>query len=115
MTESEARGILGTIFQNKQNLRDLIATAEGSIVSKILVDRPHASITLFAFDKGQSLSAHKVSHDAMIYVFEGTAAIDIEGEKCVLKKEDMIVMPANKAHAVRADEKLLALLIIFKD
>ena len=73
------------------------------------------SITLFAFDKGQSLSAHQVSHDAMIYVFQGTAAIDIEGEKYVLKKEDMIVMPANKAHAVRADEQLLALLIIFKD
>ena len=37
-------------------LSDFIEYADGAVVSKTLVNRPSCTLTLFAFDEGQSLS-----------------------------------------------------------
>ena len=58
----------------------LVQYAEGSIVSRTLVDKPVGTITLFAFDKGQRLSEHSAPYDAVVQVMDGTGEVIIAGK-----------------------------------
>jgi len=71
-------------------------------VSRILLKKETGSVTIFAFDAGQSLSEHTVPHDALVQVLEGRARITIAGEEHEVAKGETILMPAHQPHAVRA-------------
>jgi quercetin dioxygenase-like cupin family protein len=43
----------------------------GAVVSRILLKRGGGTMTLFAFDEGQSLSEHTAPFDAVAHVLEG--------------------------------------------
>ena len=96
------------------SLGSLIGYKEGSVVSRTLIDKPAGTLTLFAFDKGQGLSEHKTPFDAMVYIIDGQATIMISGKDYQLTKGDMIVMPANEPHAVRATGNFKMLLVMIK-
>ena len=72
------------------------------------------TITLFAFDKDQSLSEHTAPFDALIQVFDGEVDVVISGNKYHLTTGEMILMPANVPHAVKATEKFKMMLIMIK-
>ena len=96
------------------SLAGLIGYQEGSVVSRTLIDKPAGTLTLFAFDIGQGLSEHKAPFDAMVYIIDGQATITISGKDHQLANGDMIVMPANEPHAVRATSKFKMLLVMIK-
>jgi quercetin dioxygenase-like cupin family protein len=75
---------------------------KGSVVSRILIRRDKGNVTLFAFDEGQELSEHTAPFDAFVHVLEGRAEIRIAGQPFILSPGDVILMPANQPHAVRA-------------
>jgi quercetin dioxygenase-like cupin family protein len=75
---------------------------KGSVVSRILIRRDKGNVTLFAFDEGQELSEHTAPFDALAHVLEGRAEIRIAGQPFSLSAGDVILMPANQPHAVRA-------------
>ena len=52
----------------------LAAYQDGAVVSRILLKRGGGTVTLFAFDEGQSLSEHTAPFDAVAHVLEGEAA-----------------------------------------
>jgi len=52
---------------------------EETVVSPTLLKRAGGTITLFAFDDGQSLSEHTAPFDAVAQVLEGEAGITIAG------------------------------------
>ncbi|MCK5116014.1 MAG: cupin domain-containing protein [Candidatus Aegiribacteria sp.] len=85
-----------------------------SVVSRTLVEKETGTITLFAFSKGQSLSEHTAPFDAMIYVLDGKAEITISGNPNTLESGQMIVMLANKPHAVKATENFKMLLTMIR-
>ena len=87
---------------------------EGSIVSKTIIDRKAGSVTLFAFDQGQGLSEHKAPFDALVQVIEGEARITISGKQTSAKEGDMVIMPANNPHSLKAVRKFKMLLIMIK-
>ena len=95
-------------------LLDLIAYQAGSVVSREIVSRPTGTATLFAFDAGQGLSEHTAPFDAMVYVLDGEVEITISGKKHPLKAGDMIVMPANEPHALKALTKFKMLLVMIR-
>ena len=95
-------------------LRDLVAYQSGSIVSRTLVDRKTGTVTLFAFDKGQGLSEHSAAYDAMVCVLDGRATITIAGKAHEVRKGQMILMPANVPHALRAAGRFKLLLTMLK-
>ena len=76
--------------------------ADGAIVSKTLLDKKTGTLTLFAFDAGQGLSEHTAPFDALVYLLEGQVEISISGQPHILKGGDMIIMPANQPHALKA-------------
>ena len=87
---------------------------EGAVVSRILLKRAGGSITLFAFDTGQSLSEHTAPFDAVAHVLEGDAEITIAGTPLRVSAGEMVLMPANKPHAVLARTRFKMLLTMIR-
>lgn len=93
---------------------DLVAYQEGSVVSRTLLKRPGGAITLFAFDEGQGLSEHSAPFDAVAYVLEGSVEITIAGTPLAASAGQMVLMPANTPHAVRARTRFKMLLTMIR-
>ena len=97
------------------NLADSVGYADGAIVSKTLLDKKAGTLTLFAFDAGQGLSEHTAPYDATVCVLDGVGTMVIDGEKVTAKAGEMVIMPANIPHDVRAEERFKMLLIMIRE
>jgi quercetin dioxygenase-like cupin family protein len=95
-------------------LSDLLDYQPGAVVSREIVKKPTGTVTLFAFDKGQGLSEHAAPFDALVYIVDGRAEVTIAGKAGVVKKGEMIVMPANQPHALKAAAKFKMLLVMIR-
>ena len=89
-----------------------IEYAPDAVVSKTLLDRKAGTLTLFAFDVGQGLSEHTAPYDATVQILDGEAEIHINREPRVVKTGEMIIMPANIPHDVRAVKSRFKMLLI---
>jgi quercetin dioxygenase-like cupin family protein len=96
-------------------LADLVDYQPESIVSRSLLSKQSGNVTLFAFDAGQSLSEHTTPHDALVFCAEGTMEITIEDQVHRLSEGDLLLMPANRPHAVTGKERSKMLLIMLRD
>jgi quercetin dioxygenase-like cupin family protein len=80
----------------------LIEYQNGTVVSKEIIRKGTGTVTIFAFDKEEGLSEHTAPFDAIVQVIDGKAEITISGNKNILEKGDMIIMPANEPHSLHA-------------
>jgi quercetin dioxygenase-like cupin family protein len=87
---------------------------EGSIVSRTIIDRKAGTITFFAFDEGQGLSEHVAPYDALVSIIDGEAQVEILGRTFHLKEGEMMILPANKPHALKAIKKFKMMLTMIK-
>ena len=92
----------------------LIDYQEGSIVSRALIDKKAGTITVFAFDEGQGLSEHIAPYDALIEVLDGEAEVVISGKSFRVGMGQMIILPAEKPHALRAIKKFKMVLTMIR-
>jgi len=95
-------------------LADMVNYQEGSIVSRTLIDKKSGTVTLFAFAEGQGLSEHTAPFDAMVYILDGECEVTISGKPFYLKVGDMIIMPANKPHALKATKAFKMVLVMIR-
>ncbi|MDP3947670.1 MAG: cupin domain-containing protein [bacterium] len=95
-------------------LTDLIEYQEGSIVSRTIIDKPTGTLTLFAFDEGQGLSEHTAPFDALVYLLDGEAVVTISGKPLKMKQGEIVIMPANQPHALRATQPFKMMLVMIK-
>ena len=102
--------ILGKVLKTE----DLIEYQEGSVVSREIIRKDTGTVTIFAFDKGEGLSEHTAPFDAMVQIIDGKAEITISGDENVLEKGEMIIMPANEPHALKALEKYKMILTMIR-
>jgi len=96
------------------NLVNLIDYQEGSVVSRTLIDKKVGTLTLFAFDEGQGLSEHTAPFDAFVYILDGEAEIVISGKTHNVGTGEMIIMPANEPHSLKALEKFKMMLVMVR-
>jgi quercetin dioxygenase-like cupin family protein len=96
-------------------LNDLISYQDGSVVSRTVINKPTGTITLFAFDKGESLSEHTAPYDAFVHVLDGTAEITISGKPYALSAGEMIIMPAGEPHSLTATGRFKMMLVMIKE
>ncbi|MFA5155768.1 MAG: cupin domain-containing protein [Candidatus Omnitrophota bacterium] len=103
-------------MDNKKAVRlsGLVSYHKGSIVSKEIIKNKKGTVTLFAFDKGQGLSEHIAPFDALVYILDGRAEIRISGKPRVMKKGEIIIMPAHKPHSVKAIARFKMLLVMIR-
>lgn len=95
-------------------LVELIDYQNGSVVSREIVRKNTGTVTLFAFDEGQGLSEHTAPFDALVYILDGEAEIVISQKPFHVNKGEMIIMPANQPHALKAIKKFKMLLIMIR-
>jgi quercetin dioxygenase-like cupin family protein len=107
--------------KNTDNLLDqaieligLIDYQEGSVVSRTIIDKATGTCTLFAFDSEQGLSEHTAPFEALVYILDGEAEVNISGKVNRLLKGKMIIMPANEPHALLAIKRFKMMLVMIK-
>jgi quercetin dioxygenase-like cupin family protein len=96
------------------DLTKLIEYSKDSIVSRTIAERKAGTLTVFAFDKGQGLSEHSAPFDAIVQVIDGNGEFTIGGVPVKVSAGQLIIMPANVPHAVRAVKKFKMLLTMIK-
>lgn len=95
-------------------MSELVAYQEGSVVSKTLIDKKIGTLTLFSFGEGQGLSEHTAPYDAFVQVVDGEAEVIINGEPHIVATGQMIIMPANIPHELRAVKPFKMLLVMIR-
>ena len=95
-------------------LAELVQYQDGSIVSHILLKNKGGTVTLFAFGEGEGLSEHTAPFDALVYVVDGEAEVEIAGEVYSVRLGETITLPANIPHAVRAVTRFKMLLTMIR-
>jgi len=93
---------------------DLVSYQDGAVVSREIVKKPTGSVTIFAFDEGQGLSEHTTPFDALAQVVEGEAEIVISGQPHPLQGGEMVLMPANQPHALKALKRFKMILTMIR-
>lgn len=124
---------VAVIMSNEQDetvkqLSAMLHYQAGSVVSRVLLKNKGGTVTLFAFSKGEGLSEHTAPFDALVSVIEGEAEIGIAPasvspedtiksdatlETFHVRAGEIITLPANRAHALKAttDFKMLLTMI----
>jgi quercetin dioxygenase-like cupin family protein len=103
-----------TLMAQAMTMSELVACQPGSVVSRTLIDKKVGTLTLFAFAQGQGLSEHTAPYDAFVQVLEGTGVIVINGKEHAVETGQMIIMPANVPHSLRAEVPFKMLLVMIR-
>ncbi|MHC4789538.1 MAG: cupin domain-containing protein [Planctomycetota bacterium] len=97
-----------------QPLAELVQYAEGAVVSRTILDKEQGTLTLFAFDAGQGLSEHAAPFDAYVIGLDGEAELVIAGEPVAMRSGQVVLMPADVPHAVRARSRFKMMLVMVR-
>jgi quercetin dioxygenase-like cupin family protein len=95
-------------------LLGLVNFQGGSVVSRVVLKREKGNVTIFAFDEGQGLSEHTSPFDALVQAIEGEAEITICGKPMGVKAGEVILLPADKPHAVKATTRFKMVLTMIR-
>jgi len=95
-------------------LADVVSYAAGGIVSRTIAESKAGSVTLFAFDAGQGLSEHSAPYDALVQILAGETELKIGGKVVPARAGQLVVMPANVPHAVKAVRRFKMLLTMLR-
>ena len=114
MEQDKSRENADRLLGQAVKLIDLVSYQEGSIVSRAIINKTTGTCTLFAFTERQRLSEHTAPFDALVYLLDGEAEVTISSKTLHLKKGDMVIMPANEPHALRAIKKFKMMLVMIK-
>lgn len=98
--------------ETKLKLKDLLNYQQGQVVSMTLVQNEKVSMTIFSFDKGEEISTHAASGDAMVTVLEGKGRFTVGDNVYYLEEGDTLIMPKNIPHAVYGEEQFKMQLVV---
>jgi quercetin dioxygenase-like cupin family protein len=96
------------------NMKDMVSYQPGAIVSRTVIDKSVGTVTVFAFESGQGLSEHTAPFDAVVQIIDGAADISIAGSLHTVREGEMIIMPANKPHSLKANNRFKMILIMIR-
>src|ERR1044071_5908027 len=86
--------------------------APNGIVSRTLLRTPTSRTVLFGFAEGQELTEHTSTQHALIQIVSGECEFSLAGQPRVLKAGDLVYLPPNLPHAVRATRQFSMLLTL---
>ncbi len=94
-------------MKNKINIK------ENQIISKIIYQNEELNLSLFSFDKDESISEQSNSQDIFIFVLEGKVNISINNKVKIAHKDQLLAIEKDVIHQVYSSEnsKLLQLSI----
>jgi quercetin dioxygenase-like cupin family protein len=104
-----------TLISQPSQLIALADYQEGSVVSRTIINKKTGTVTFFAFDEGQGLSEHTAPFDALVYILDGEAEITISGKPVKVREGEMLIMPANQPHALKAVKRFKMVLSMIRE
>jgi quercetin dioxygenase-like cupin family protein len=110
-TPSKPKGLSGAVVVNAE---ELVNYHDNSIVSREILKKPTGNVTVFAFDEGQELSEHTSPFDALVHVLDGEAEVSIAGKAHRLNCGEIVLMPANQPHALKAQKRFKMILTMIR-
>jgi len=96
-------------------LKDLVSYQEGTVASRMLINKKAGTITIFSFDEGEGLSEHTAPFDAVVTILEGECEVWIAGETFLVREGGSIILPANKPHAMSAVTRFKMMLTMIRE
>jgi len=96
------------------NLVESLSYQSDAVVSRTLIKSDAGNVTLFAFDQGQELSEHTAPFDALVHILDGEAEIRINQDTFSIGVGELLIMPANEPHALKAIQPFKMLLTMIK-
>jgi quercetin dioxygenase-like cupin family protein len=84
------------------------------IVSRTLLRTENSRVVLFGFAEGQELTEHTSTQHATIQILSGECLFTLAGKPHPLKAGDLLYMPPNLPHAVKATTQFSMLLTLSK-
>ncbi len=114
MAQDKTKDDIGQLLAQAKRLVDLVSYQEGTVVSRTIIEKKTGTLTLFAFGEGQGLSEHTAPFDAAVHILDGEAEVTISGKTLRLKEGEMVIMPANEPHALKAVRNFKMLLVMIK-
>ena len=88
--------------------------APNGIVSRTVLRTPTSRVVLFGFAAGQELTEHTSTQHALIQILSGECEFSLAGKPNQLQAGDVVYLPPNLAHAVRATKQFSMLLTLSK-
>jgi quercetin dioxygenase-like cupin family protein len=95
-------------------LLNALSYQEGAVVSTTLLNKLTGTVTLFAFDQGQGLSEHTAPFDALVQILEGEAEIFIDQQAVQVRAGELLLLPAQVPHALKALSPFTMLLTMIR-
>ena len=87
--------------------------APNGIVSRTLLRTANGRVVLFGFAEGQELTEHTSTQNALVHILSGECEFSLCGQPNLLKAGDVLYMPPNAPHAVKATRQFSMLLTLF--
>jgi len=110
----QAEEQLETTSAEAKPLIELLEYQDSAIVSRVLLKNKGGTVTLFAFDQGEGLSEHTAPFEALVFVIDGKAEVEIAGKTYNVITGETITLPANIPHAVKAATRFKMLLTMIR-
>jgi quercetin dioxygenase-like cupin family protein len=85
-----------------------------AIVSKQLLKKNNGTVTLYAFDRNESLNDSTSPFDILVHVLEGTIDLKVNGTSNLIKASEYFSLPAKIPYSIEAKEKTKILLTVIK-
>ena len=86
--------------------------AANGIVSRTLLRTGQTRVVLFGFAEGQELSEHTSTQSAIVQILSGECEFSLAGKPHQVKAGDLVYMPPNLPHAVKATRQFSMLLTL---
>ena len=96
-------------------LPDLVEYADGTVASRMVINRKCGSITIFSFDEDEGLSEHTAPFDAVVTILDGECEVWVAGKTYQMKTGETIIFPAGVPHALSAITKFKMSLTMIKE
>ena len=96
------------------SLADETTFATNGIVSRTLLRTADLKVVLFCMAEGQEMSEHTSTQAGVVHILSGECEFVLAGKTHVAKPGDLIFMPPNLPHAVRATRQFSMLLTLSK-
>jgi len=96
-------------------LDELVEYAEGTVASRMVINRRCGSVTIFSFDENEGLSEHTAPFDALVTILDGECEVWVAGQTYRMKTGETIIFPAGVPHALSAITRFKMSLVMIKE
>lgn len=97
-----------------KSIISIINYQSDAIVSKQLLKKGNGTVTLYAFDKNESLNDSTSPFDILIHILEGTIDLKVNGTTNLMKATEYFSLPSKIPYSIEAKEKSKILLTVIK-